>query len=261
MLLDISDVDYLSLSRLLYAHTGIHIPSPKKYLFPSRLGGRLRQLNLSSLSAYHDLLQRTGSDEMQFFINAMTTNLSYFFREPHHFERILQRAQTLGTSRPFRVAIYGCSTGEEPASLAMHFHRHAPAIPLQIDAFDVDTEVLARARTFTFNETQLQSLPLDWRKYFNAEGSLVRLRPDLSSLIHYQPLNLFLTRDPPRTDYDAALCRNVLIYFSHESQAQALRLIDTSLRPKALLAIGHAEVLPETIRHYTLLGQTLYQKQ
>lgn len=245
---DFSDADFRRLQQMIFDYAGISLNSNKKPMAYSRLTKRLRQLNLSAFGEYLDFVESSGDDEHVRFINALTTNLTYFFREPHHFPILVEHLLGLPTAAPLVVWSAACSTGEEPYSIAMAvieaFATDLP--PVRIIASDLDTEALATAARGVYPMEKLESLsPQRLKKFFlkgaGAQAGYARIRPEVQRLVEFRQTNL---HDGPwdiEAPVAAIFCRNVMIYFNKATQTKILARFMPLLRPDGLLFAGHSE--------------------
>jgi len=235
----------------------------------SRLAKRLRALHLETYEAYLECLEDPGADEWVHFINALTTNLTSFFREPHHFTRLVDLLGADGPPpRPIRLWSAGCSTGEEPYTLAMTlFRAFGASHPVEILATDLDTSVLETAARGVYPVARIDGLDEGWRKYAflrgaGAQDGLVRLRPEIRRAVHFAKLNLLdaawrLEGAP----FHAIFCRNVMIYFDKPTQRRLLQRFQQAMVPRGLLFVGHSESLLDPTLGFESLGQTIYRSR
>jgi len=265
------DEDFEALRRLIKQLTGINLSEQKRELVYGRLSRRLRALNLSSFREYRSLLKADTAELVQ-FTNAITTNLTAFFREPHHFdylrEQLLKaRAADPRGSRRVRIWSAGCSTGEEPYSIAMSV-LEGIAEParwdLRILATDLDSDVLQRARRGVYGAERLGGLsPTRLARFFAPEpaagGASYRVAAELSALVTFKQLNLMHPL-PMKGPLDAIFCRNTVIYFDKETQRDLFRRLAALQRPGDLLFLGHSESLFKVSESYTLIGRTIYRR-
>ena len=246
--------------RLIYAETGIWLGSSKTALLCGRLARRLRDLRISTLEEYFRFVtQPDRSQERMLMIDAITTNETHFFREPRHFEFLLQRLfpcwkeeAALGT-RPKRIRIWsaGCSTGEEPYSLAMLLMSHfSPLLDWDVNvlATDISTDVLARAQAGVYSAERAQEIPAHLLHSFALQGvgeheGQIKIKPEVQRLVTFTRSNLSQTPYQVDGPFDAIFCRNVLIYFDLESKSNVVRALTSHLAPSGLLFLGHAENL------------------
>nr|WP_305888691.1 protein-glutamate O-methyltransferase CheR [Methylomonas sp. SURF-2] len=261
--------DFNFLRKISNRHSGILVPDDKFDMFYSRLSKRVRRLGFNRFAEYCQYLQDHPEQEFTEFINAVTTNLTSFFREMHHFEFV---AQTLlpellkknQAQKQIRVWSAGCSTGEEPYSLAMTLLENVPRDwDIKILATDLDTNVLAVAaegvypldRVATIGEQRLR----DWfQKGSGSQNHKVRIKSPVRQLIHFKQLNL-MQDWPMKGGFDFIFCRNVLIYFDRETKQRLANRYAGLLRAGGYLFIGHSESLHQLDTPFTLLGNTIYQ--
>ncbi len=258
--------DFERVRAMIHRCAGISLAEGKHEMVYSRLARRLRSTGHASFHAYLDMLDAdNGSGEWQSFTNALTTNLTAFFREPHHFPILATHAQ----GRPeFSVWCSASSTGEEPYSIAMTLCNAYGSLnpPVKIVATDIDTEVLQAAAAGVYPAERVRSMPAEQlRRFFlrgkGAQDGLVRVRPELRKLVSFQPLNL-LGRDwPLKPPFDAIFCRNVMIYFDKPTQKTILSRFVPLMKPDALLFAGHSENFLYVSDALRLRGKTVYELQ
>jgi chemotaxis protein methyltransferase CheR len=267
------DDDFNELRLLVKRVTGIHLADSKRELVYGRVSRRLRALGLRSFREYRDLLGRDGDDqELVELCNAITTNLTAFFREAHHFtyfaEQFLQPlTKDRLRSRRLRFWSAGCSTGEEPYSMAITICETLPdwrSWDIKILATDIDSDVLERGRSGVYREDRLKGMsPRRVTNYFRErrEGGnrTYEAVPELKSLISFKQLNL-MHELPMRGPFDAIFCRNTVIYFDKETQRQLFARVQRLQRPGDLLFLGHSESLFKVSEAYTLIGKTIYRR-
>jgi chemotaxis protein methyltransferase CheR len=249
--------------RLIAQYAGIKLSEHKRYMVHNRLLRRLRARGMTSFTDYLQLAQ-TDVQEREAFTNALTTNLTSFFREPHHFDLLRGHAQKHceAQRRPLRVWCSACATGEEAWSIAMTL-RDARC-PAEILASDIDTEVLATARAGVYPQERTDTLtPERLRSHFlrgtGENDGWVSVRPELRSMLEFMQLNLQSHAWPEMEAFDAIFCRNVAIYFDRDAQRELLVRFAAVLRPGGLLAVGHAESFPAANRAFRACGRTAYQ--
>lgn len=258
--------DFSRVRDLLYKHAGIRLTDSKDSLVYSRLARRLRVLGLTDFSDY---LSRVNpdSEEWEHFLNALTTNLTSFFRENHHFDYLSSLITHSHPKEPFRIWCAASSTGEEPYSIAMTlveaFGRYDP--PASIIATDIDTNVLRTARDGIYRADRIEKMSDDRMRRFFLKGKghqagKVRVRPELQKLIDFRPLNLLSPDWPLSGAFDAIFCRNVLIYFDRPTQKAIVNRFPALLKPNGFLFIGHSENLSHVTNNFVLKGRTIYQK-
>jgi chemotaxis protein methyltransferase CheR len=268
-----TEADFNSLRQLVRETTGITLTDAKRELVYGRLSRRLRHLGLRSFAEYRGLLASTaGRREMGDFVNAVTTNLTSFFRESHHFDYLrdhflLPRAATPGASRRIRIWCAASSTGEEPYSIAMTV---AEAIPdwdrwdIRILATDLDTDVLAHGEAGVYREDRVSAMPRSRvdRHFVREEGpsgTRLRVRPELARMISFRQLNL-MNPLPMRGPLDVIFCRNVIIYFDKDTQRSLFERFAPLQREGGLLFLGHSESLFKVSEAWSLIGKTVYRR-
>jgi chemotaxis protein methyltransferase CheR len=264
---------------LIYQLTGISLNEGKRNLVQSRLQKRLRLHGLASFSDYYQLVQSgDGNGEQVELINCITTNKTDFFREPHHFEFITEqvvpeiayRSRRGQTAPRMRVWHAGCSSGEEPYTLAMTLREAAAKQGGTWDirqlASDIDTHVLAHAEAGIYEEERIAPVPADYKpKYFlrgrDAQSGLYKVRPELRSQITFRRINLLDEEWPIRSEtrFDIIFCRNVIIYFDKPTQKRLFARFAQKLKPGGYLFIGHSESLHGISDEFTPVGRTIYQ--
>jgi len=268
--LNFGEDDFAALRALVKQHTGIHLTEQKRELVYGRLSRRLRALGLESFRAYREILERNEGEELVQFCNAITTNLTSFFREAHHFqylrEQLLAQAADSRSARRLRFWSAGCSTGEEPYSLAMTIQEALPDVrrwDVRILATDLDTEVLARGARGVYEEERVRGLGTErLGRFFRSDGSAASsyaVTRELRDLITFRELNLMHTL-PMKGPFDAIFCRNVIIYFDKDTQRQLFARIAQLQRPGNILFLGHSENLFRVCDDYTLVGKTIYRR-
>jgi chemotaxis protein methyltransferase CheR len=267
----LEDGDFRKIASLVTAKTGIQVSDRKRSFISGRLGRRLRTLGLSSFSEYCRLLEgKDGEEERLVLVNAITTNHTAFFREPHHFEALVQTVlpSIVGGQGPrngrLRIWSAGCSTGEEPYTLAMVLREHAGLFPgwdIKILATDLDTNVVAYAAAGRYDAEKVQSIPETYRrKYLDvAPDGSAEMGGALRSLISFAPLNLLETW-PMRGPFDIIFCRNVVIYFDKPTQRRLFDRYADLIKPDGWLFIGHSESLLHVTDRFELVGRTMYRR-
>ncbi len=266
---DFSDADFARLKRMILDLAGISLNENKKPMAYSRLARRLRQLGLSSFREYLDFVETSGSEERVRFINALTTNLTYFFREAHHFTILAEHLRKLYQDEPLTVWSAACSTGEEPYSIAMAaieaFGSDAP--PIRIIASDLDTDALAAATHGIYAAEKVATLSPQRLKRFFLKGAgdqagFVRIRPQVQRMVEFRQLNLNEAgwEMESAAPLAAIFCRNVMIYFNKETQTRILDRFAPLLRKDGLLFAGHSENFFYNGREtFRIRGKTVYE--
>jgi chemotaxis protein methyltransferase CheR len=262
---EFTDGDFERVRKLIYDHAGISLSPAKRDMVYSRLARRLRATGLDSFDAYLDHVEAGDAAEWEAFTNALTTNLTSFFREPHHFPILAEHLRRAGASRPLLVWCSAASTGEEPYSIAMTaveaFGSFAP--PVRILASDVDTNVLATAQNGVYSDERVEKLEPERLKRFFLRGSgsragQVRVREELRSLVTFRRVNLLEDGWPVRGPLDAIFCRNVMIYFDKPTQLGILERFAPLIRADGLLFAGHSESFHHASHLFRLRGKTIY---
>lgn len=265
------DDDFRKIAELVAKTTGIVIDERKRAFVHGRLGRRLRNLGLSDFRQYCRLLDGpNGADEHHLLVNAITTNHTSFFREPHHFEfmtkTMLPGIVQANGERAGRLRIWsaGCSTGEEPYTMAMTLRDCD--LPLhhwdtRILATDLDTNVVAHAAAGVYDMERIQSIPRQAQKQYISVQSDGRaaMSDELRSLITFKQLNL-LEEWPMNGPFDIIFCRNVVIYFNKETQRRLFDRYADMLRPQGWLVVGHSESLTDLTDRFDLVGRTIYRR-
>lgn len=261
---DFTVQDFARVRKLIYQHAGISLSEAKTDMVYSRVGRRLRVLGLSTFKEYLDHLENeNNADEWQAFTNALTTNLTSFFREEHHFPILAEHLQSL--KAPIRIWCSAASTGEEPYSIAMTaceaFGSMRP--PVEIIATDIDTNVLAIASRGVYADDRVSKLSETRRKQFfqrgtGANAGSVRVRNELKNLITFHQLNLLDSQWPLKEPFDAIFCRNVMIYFDKPTQSKIISRFVPLMKPHALLFAGHSENFLYISDALHLRGKTVY---
>jgi chemotaxis protein methyltransferase CheR len=273
----LSDRDFIRLSDFFHTKCGISLPPAKKTMLEARLGKRLRANGLRNYGLYCDyLLSNEGLEqELDFAIDAVTTNKTDFFREPAHFELLANRvlpelAETCGAGikRPLMIWSAGCSTGEEPYTLAMVLSEAAGShegFRFSILATDISMRVLEVARKAIYEKEKVGPVP-DFikRKYLmvgkNRQAGYYRVVPELRELVHFRRLNFMEGDFGMREPVDIIFCRNVIIYFDRPTQARLLRRFCEHLAPGGYLFMGHSETLHGLDTPLVSVGPTTYRK-
>ncbi len=261
--------DFNVLRKLSNAHSGIIVPDDKFDMFYSRLARRIRELKLRDFKSYCQYLDAHQEQEFTEFINAITTNLTAFFRENHHFEYLQatvfpELLQRNAATRRVRVWSAGCSTGEEAYSIAMTLLENLPrGWDMKILATDLDTNVLAAAASGVYAVERIDGLPEKRVKRWFLRGTgthknQVRVKPELQQMVSFKQLNL-MGDWPMRGLFDFIFCRNVLIYFDRETKQRLAERYASLLRDGSCLFIGHSESLHQLDTRFQLIGNTIYR--
>ncbi|WP_455424862.1 protein-glutamate O-methyltransferase CheR [Dryocola sp. LX212] len=262
--LPLSDTHFRRICQLIYQRAGIVLADHKRDMVYNRLVRRLRTLGLDDFGRYLGLLEaNSNSAEWQAFINSLTTNLTAFFREGHHFPVLAEHARKRGGE--YRVWSAAASTGEEPYSIAITLADVLGLAPgrWKVFASDIDTQVLEKAQSGVYRQEELKTLsPQQMQRYFmrgtGPHEGLVRVRSELASHIDFAPINLLDRQAPIPGQFDAIFCRNVMIYFDKTTQQEILSRFVPLLKPGGLLFAGHSENFSNLSREFWLRGQTVY---
>ncbi len=265
-----SAADYEFLRTTANRETGIELADSKREMVYSRMVRRIRALRLSSFAAYCRFLEQNKETELTHFINAITTNLTSFFREGHHFDALRnvifpELVKKNAASRSVRLWSAGCSTGEEPYSLAITLAESGlfQGWDAKILATDIDSNVLAQASSGEYIRERIQGLPVDiHQRYFTRTDRLevARVDPRVSAYISFRQLNL-LNNWPVTGLFDVIFCRNVVIYFSKDTQRRLFDRFAQQMTPNGYLCIGHSETLHGLSERFESLGRTIYRKR
>lgn len=258
--------DFERVRALIYQRAGISLADSKQEMVYSRLARRLRATGIISFARYLDDLEggRLG-EEWESFTNALTTNLTSFFREAHHFPLLAEHVKK-AHERPITIWCSAASTGEEPYSIAMTvceaFNTLTP--PVQIIATDIDTNVLATAANGVYPIERVEKMPPEQARRFLLRGKgdqsgMVRVRPELRQLITFKQLNLLADGWPLQGQFDVIFCRNVMIYFDKATQRKILARFVPLMKPDALLFAGHSENFLYVSESLKLRGKTVYE--
>lgn len=263
-----TEADFERVRRLIYRDAGISLSEAKRDMVYSRLARRLRALGLDSFTAYLDRLERDGAQETEAFINSLTTNLTAFFREGHHFPVLAQLAAAQG--RPVNVWCCAASTGEEPYSIAMTLVEQLGERGYQssVLATDIDTQALATASAGVYSADAVKSLAqARLHRFFlkgrGAHAGQVRVNDRLRGMVSFEPANLIeerwtsVSRHAP---FDVIFCRNVMIYFDKPTQARIIQRFEPLVRTGGLLFAGHSENFSHMTQAFRLRGQTVYER-
>ncbi len=267
-----SDEDFNALRTLVKEHTGIHLTDQKRELVYGRISRRLRALDLDNFRDYRAVLTHADGKELVEFCNAITTNLTSFFREAHHFDYVRDsilapRIADPRGSRRLRIWCAGCSSGEEPYSLAMTIRESLPDAgrwDVKILATDLDSDVLAKGQRGLYLADRVRDMsPSRMSRFFRETthngAHAYTVVPEIRSLVTFRQLNL-MTPFPMKGPLDAIFCRNVVIYFDKDTQRDLFARMARLQEPGAVLFLGHSESLFKVSTDYTLIGKTVYRR-
>ncbi len=262
----LSRADFERIRQLIYDRAGISLHAGKQAMVYSRLSRRLRETGHRDFSSYLQQLERGGSEaEWQEFVNCLTTNLTAFFREEHHFHALVDDLRARAP-RPVRIWCNAASTGEEPYSLAMTVvETLGGAASVQIVCSDIDTKVLATAERGVYAADARGLSPERLRRHFlrgtGANAGAIRVKPELARLVSFRPFNLMSADWRSLGEpFDLVFCRNVMIYFDNPTQRRVLERMHASMKPGGLLYVGHSENFTESRDLFRLRGKTIYER-
>jgi chemotaxis protein methyltransferase CheR len=260
---------FARISALAKDEAGLVLPMSKRTMVQSRLRHRMTALGLTCYDAYAKFVaSHDGGDERRHMISALTTNVSHFFRENHHFD--IFRRETLPlllakarAGTPVRIWSAGCSSGQEPYSIAMTIQEAAPelaALDTLILATDIDPNILDKAEAGQYSDQQITGIPDALRgKYLTSSASGHRVSATLKRMIRFRELNL-LQPWPMRTRFDVIFCRNVVIYFDTETQNTLWPRFDQALVPDGWFFLGHSERVSDACAaRFRSVGMTAYR--
>ncbi len=268
-----TDADFSRLRVMVKEMTGISLSEQKRELVYGRLTRRLRALGFEAFHDYCNYLEENQDEELEHFTNAITTNLTSFFRENHHFQMLSDEPlrswlmQRLSSNGKLRCWSAGCSTGEEPYSLAITLSEMIPNIrdrDVKILATDLDTNVVATAAAGVYPENRIDALDRERKnKWFSrgtgANTGMVRVSDQLRGMITFNQLNL-MSEWPMKGKFDVIFCRNVVIYFDKPTQSVLFNRYADALCDQGALFIGHSETMSEVCTRFDLIGKTMYRK-
>lgn len=261
--------DFSRIRALIYERAGISLHEQKQAMVYSRMSRRLRETGHRTFGSYLQWLEQAsgeeGEREWQAFINCLTTNLTAFFREEHHFPLLAEALKGLGTGRPVRLWCNAASTGEEPYSLAMcAVEALGASASIKILASDIDTLVLEKAQRGVYDAGARGLSPERLKRHFlrgtGPHAGKIRVRPELARLIEFRTFNLMSASWSLGEPFDIVFCRNVMIYFDAPTQRRVLERMHSVLRPGGLLFVGHSENFTDARELFKLRGKTVYQR-
>ncbi|HEU4852796.1 MAG TPA: CheR family methyltransferase [Telluria sp.] len=258
--------DFERVRALIYRRAGISLAASKQEMVYSRLARRLRATGIGSFTRYLDDLEAGRmQEEWESFTNALTTTLTSFFREAHHFPLLAEHVRGL-RENPITVWCAASSTGEEPYSIAMTLCEAFDSMkpPVQVIATDIDTNVLATAERGVYPVERIGKMEQERLQRFflrgkGAQAGFVRVRPELQKLVSFRPLNLLSDSWSVGGQFDAIFCRNVMIYFDKPTQRKILSRFVPLMKPHALLFAGHSENFLYVSEALRLRGKTVYE--
>lgn len=258
--------DFERVRKLIYEHAGISLSAAKQDMVYSRLARRLRETRMKSFGDYLALLERGNTGEWEKFVNSLTTNLTSFFREPHHFPILADHLKKLQGKSSIKIWCCASSTGEEPYSIAMTVVEtfNSFNVPVSILASDLDTNVLATAAKGVYAKDRVDRLsPERLSRFFTrnagGEDGTFSIRPELKRLVTFQRLNLLEPNWIVRGPLDALFCRNVMIYFDKPTQYKILKRFVPLMDGNGLLFAGHSESFLHASDLFRSQGKTVYE--
>ena len=262
-----TDADFDRVQSLIYKRAGISLHDGKHAMVYSRLSRRLRDTGYQSFKEYLSWLESTDGPEWQEFINALTTNLTSFFREKHHFDVFAALLKSRPASYAWKVWCSAASTGEEPYSIiitALETLGNRPNFSLQ--ASDIDSKVLSTAANGVYRAESLKGISAEQAQQFflrgkGANSGMARVKPELANFVEFLMVNLIKDDWPFREPFDVVFCRNVMIYFDAATQRSVLERIHRVMRPGGLLFVGHAENFSDSRDLFVLKGKTVYERR
>ncbi|MEJ6006744.1 CheR family methyltransferase [Paucibacter sp. AS339] len=263
-----SRADFDRVRELIYKHAGISLHDGKHAMVYSRLSRRLRDTGHKSFAAYLQWLENVtgpqGTQEWQEFVNCLTTNLTSFFREEHHFHALADDLKPL-SGKPVRIWCCAASTGEEPYSIAITCSEALGSnAQVQITASDIDTNVLNTAKRGVYNADARGLDQTRLRNFFmrgtGSNSGRIRVKPELQRWIDFRSLNLMDAQWSLGDPFHLVFCRNVMIYFDAPTQRKVLERIHKVMRPHGLLFVGHSENFTESRDLFRLRGKTIYER-
>lgn len=262
-----TNADFARVQALIYQRAGISLHDGKHAMVYSRLSRRLRDTGHNSFHEYLGWLETHDGPEWQEFVNALTTNLTAFFREQHHFEIFATLLRSKPANTAWKVWCNAASTGEEPYSIVMTaFESLGANASFKLTASDIDSKVLATAGQGVYRLDNLKGLgPERLQKFFlkgkGGNDGMVRAKPELRRAIDFMSVNLIRDDWPFKEPFDVVFCRNVMIYFDAPTQRKVLERIHRVLKPGGMLFVGHAENFSESRDLFTLRGKTVYERR
>jgi chemotaxis protein methyltransferase CheR len=268
---ELTDSEFNRLRELVREHTGIALSDAKRELVYGRLARRLRKLKLASFAEYCTLIEDRPAEEMQELTNAITTNLTSFFRENYHFEQLAAEVLPLversrAATRRVRLWSAGCSTGEEPYSLALVVREalaHLSGWDIKLLATDIDSKVIETAAEGVYGEERLRGVAAErvrrWFPRAAGQPGYCEASAELKTLITFRQLNLF-DPWPMKGPFDIIFCRNVVIYFDKDTQRALFDRMAEVQEPGGWLFVGHSENLFNVTSRYKLVGRTVYRR-
>lgn len=261
-----TNADFDHVQKLIYQRAGISLHDGKHAMVYSRLSRRLRETGYQSFREYLKWLESTDGPEWQEFVNALTTNLTSFFREGHHFQILADYLKSIQSSGPCKIWCSAASTGEEPYSIVITaLEALGPSSNFSLVASDIDSKVLHTASQGVYKSDALKGLDQARLQRFFMRGKaansgMAKVKPEVRSKVDFIMVNLIRNDWPFRDPFDVVFCRNVMIYFDASTQRQVLERIHKVMKPGGLLFVGHAENFSDSRDLFALKGKTVYER-
>jgi chemotaxis protein methyltransferase CheR len=265
----LTPADFERVRQLIYQRAGISLHAGKQAMVYSRLSRRLRDTGHGSFATYLQWLERVsgveGEAEWQEFVNCLTTNLTAFFREEHHFHALVEDLRARA-AKPLRIWCNAASTGEEPYSLAMTVvETLGISAQARLVCSDIDTKVLATAQRGVYaadaRGLSAERLKRHFMRGTGANSGHIRVKPELVRLIEFKPFNLMSPSWAALGEpFDLVFCRNVMIYFDAPTQRKVLEHMHAAMKPGGLLYVGHSENFTDSRELFRLRGKTIYER-
>jgi len=274
----LSDADFRRLSSFIQSELGIRMPETKRVMLESRLQKRLRKFGFDNYAKYVDFVFSPEGRESELInmIDAVTTNKTDFFREAEHFDYLVgkiipavEASCGAGIARPFSIWSAGCSTGEEPYTIAMVLEERReidPRFSYRIFASDLSTQVLDKAREAVYEESKVAVVPMSFKKKYmlksrDKDKALVRMKPEIRARLNFARINFMDDRYPVSETFDVIFCRNVIIYFERAIQEAILDKLCRHIRTGGHLILGHSETLTGMDLPLKGVAPTIYERQ
>jgi chemotaxis protein methyltransferase CheR len=258
-----SGQDFTRVRGLIATYAGISLHERKQNMVYNRLSRRLRATGVRNFHEYLDWVEAPDSEERERFVNALTTHLTSFFREPHHFDMLVALARRRPGAK-LRVWSSACSTGEEPWSAAIALReagRNAEILATDVDTDALDTGRAAVYRLQALHDAGLERLAPHFLKGTGANADRAMVRPEARAMVRFEQRNLLGEGWPERERFDAVFCRNVMIYFDRATQQRVLDRLAAVLAPGGLLFLGHSESCAASHPAYRFYGKTTYERR
>lgn len=267
----LGDTEFEYFRNVVYRESGIRLTDLKKALVQARLTKRIRQLKMSGFEEYCEYVKQHYHDELENLINCITTNKTDFFRENRHFEFMKDHLIPMWLEkkkRRIRIWSAGCSTGEEPYSIAITMREHFPNIDgadVRILATDIDTDVLNKAQRGIYSAETIADVPLPLAKKYFLRGTgdnegFFKMKDAVKRMISFRKLNLLDDSYPMKGRFDLIFCRNVIIYFDKETQRKLFDKMCDYLADDGFLFVGHSETLTGLTSRFVLVANSIYRK-